>query len=374
MKYQETPARKYHSHRSERSHKRFQERLAELGATLLEDEWLGSQTRHRVICAAGHECSPRPTGVNAGQGVCRACAGNDPRVAEAAFRNRIAELGATLIEPIWLGCDRPHRVICANGHECNPSPGSVKQGQGICGACVGRSSSVAEAMFRARLGELGATLIEPAWLGGNVPHRVLCAKGHECTPRPSNVRLGHGICEACANRCARTAEAAFRSRLEELGAVLLEPKYLGGHRPHRIQCAAGHACSPRPSHVLYGHGVCRFCANKEWDSFYVVGNEDADLIKVGITNGAGRQRLTRHRRDGYTTVVRFLQDLPAGVAFSVETDVLATLRLAREKPVRGREYFPDHVTALVLDVVDHYPIPDPGRDERPPPRIGVGGL
>lgn len=359
MKYQETPSRKYHSHRSERSHKRFQARLEELGATLLEDKWLGSQTPHRVRCAAGHECSPKPNCVNGGQGVCRTCAGNDPRAAEAEFRDRLEELGATLIEPTWLGRARAHRVICVNGHECSPSPGSVKQGQGICNACVGKSSSVAESKFRARLAELGATLLESTWLGGNTPHRVICAKGHDCTPRPSNVRAGHGICEACANRCAKTAEASFRARLQELGAVLLEPKYLGGNTPHQVQCAAGHACSPRPNHVIYGHGVCRFCANKEWDTFYVLGNEEATLIKVGITNGAGRQRLTRHRRDGFTTTVRLLRNLPAGIAFGLETDVLAALRLARERPARGREYFPEHVAALVLDIVDHYPIPAP---------------
>lgn len=348
-----------YNHRSERSHKRFLARLNELGATLLEDRWLGCTTPHRVLCAAGHECTPRPSSVNGGQGVCRTCVGKDPQVALAAFQDRLAKLGATLVEPTWLGTDRPHRVICANGHECNPRPNSILRGQGVCLVCVGRSSVVAERNFRARLAELGATLLEPKWLGGNTPHRVLCANGHECTPRPSNAAQGHGICEACANRCTRTAEATFRARLEELGAVLLEPKYLGGNRPHRIQCAEGHACSPRPNHVIYGHGVCRFCANKEWDTFYVVGNETASLIKCGITNGAGRQRLTRHRRDGYSTVVRFLRDLPAGVAFAMETDVLAALRLAGEKPARGREYFPDHVTALVLDVVDHYPMPSP---------------
>lgn len=348
---------KYHSHRSERSHNRFLARLNELGATLLEDTWLGSQHPHRVICAAGHECSPRPAGVIGGQGVCLTCVGKNPRVSQAAFRDQLDKLGATLIEPTWLGTDRPHRVICASGHECSPRPNSVQRGQGVCLVCAGRSSIVAEEKFRARLVELGATLLESEWLGAGTPHRVICVNGHQCAPRPTNVRMGHGICEACANRCARTAEASFRVRLEEMGAVLLEPKYLGGSRPHRVRCAAGHECSPRPSHVLYGHGVCRFCANKEWDTFYLVANEDASLIKCGITNGAGRQRLTRHRRDGFTTVVRFLRDLPAGIAFALETDVLATLRLAGEKPVRGREYFPESVTALVLDVVDNYPIP-----------------
>lgn len=338
---------------------RFQGRLDELGATLLENEWLGYGVPHRVRCAAGHECSPRPSGVINGQGVCLTCAGKDPRMSEAAFRSRLAELGATLIEPTWLGVERPHRVICANGHDCSPRPHSVQQGQGICRTCAQRSPDASEAKFRARLEELGATLLEPRWLGANEPHRVLCSAGHECTPRPSNAQE-HGICEACARRCTRSAEAAFRARIEELGAVLLEPRWLGNDRSHRVLCAAGHTCYPRPAHVQQGHGVCRFCANKEWDTFYVVADNAAGLIKFGITNGTGRARLARHRRDGFTTVLRLLQGLSADTSVRLESDVLATLRLAREEPARGREYFPVHVVALVLDVVDHYPnIPRP---------------
>jgi hypothetical protein len=41
----------------------------------------------------------------------------------------------------------------------------------------------AEATFRARLAELGATLLEPIWRGNGTPHRVRCSAGHDCTPR-----------------------------------------------------------------------------------------------------------------------------------------------------------------------------------------------
>lgn len=338
---------------------RFQARLDELGATLLEDRWLGRDTPHRVRCAAGHECSPRPGGVIGGRGVCLTCGGKDPRQSEAAFRARLTELGATLVESTWLGVERPHRVLCANGHECSPRPHSVQGGQGICRSCAQRDPGQAEAKFRSRLDDLGATLLEPTWLGANEPHRVLCSAGHPCTPRPSNAQ-GHGICDVCARRCTRAAEAAFRARLKDLGAVLVEPTWLGNDRPHQVLCAAGHTCTPRPAHVQQGHGVCRFCANKEWDTFYLVADEEAGLVKFGITNGTGRARLARHRLDGFSTVVRLLTNLPPYIPIRLEADVLAALRLAREQPARGREYFPEHVTALVLDIVDHYPeIPRP---------------
>jgi hypothetical protein len=39
----------------------------------------------------------------------------------------------------------------------------------------------------------------------------------------------------------------------------------------------------------------------------------------------------------------------------MERDVIATLRLAGEQPIHGREYYGIHVLATVLDIVDNYP-------------------
>lgn len=101
--------------------------------------------------------------------------------------------------------------------------------------------------------------------------------------------------------------------------------------------------------------MCATCAGKTWDAFYVVTDDSAELLKFGITAGSGRRRLTEHRRAGFDTVHRFHAGLPDETALNLERDVRATLRLAGEEPVRGREYYPDRVTALVLDVVDNYP-------------------
>jgi hypothetical protein len=409
--------------RATRSMARFQARLDELGATLLEDTWLGCEAPHRVLCPVGHEWSLRPSSAFRGRGACLSCAGKDPRISEAEFRARLTEMGATLVEQVWLGVSRPHRAICVNGHECGPRPYAVLRGQGICVICAGLSPRVAEAKFRARLAELGATLLEPEWLGNGMPHRVRCKNGHECKPRPSNVaKPGRGVCRICAGKDSATAEAAFRSRLTELGATLLEPKWLGisaahrilcaaghesaprpgnvsqgrgicrrcaglssvdsqaafrravteagavlleptwrgVHQPHRIRCVVGHQSAPHPSHVQEGGGVCATCAGKAWDAFYVVADDEALLLKFGITTGTGKRRLSEHRRDGFATVHRFLSGLPDNVALSLEREVLSALRLAGEKPVRGREYYPARVNALVLDIVDHCPsVPRP---------------
>lgn len=404
--------------KSVRAEAAFRARLAELGATVLEPQWLGSGKPHRVRCAAGHECAPYPTHVRKGIGICRACAGNDPATAEAAFRARVQQLGGTVMEPEWLGSGKPHRVRCAVGHEGAPYPTHVARGIGICRVCAGRDSATAWATFRARVEQLGGTVLAPVWLGAKKPHRARCVAGHDCTPRPDVVRQGNGICRVCAGQDAATAEAAFRAgvaalggtvlgvyvgnktpvrarcaaghecrphpghiqqgggicrvcaghdpaaaeaefhaRVEALGGRVLEPAWLGAQELHRVRCAAGHEVTTRPNNVRSGQGICRHCAGKTWDVFYVVVNRTAGRIKFGISSGSGRPRLSKHRGHGYTEVLRLHVDLPDELAPAIERACIRDLARSRVRPVKGREYYRlDDALPIVLAVLDRHAV------------------
>jgi hypothetical protein len=93
-----------------------------------------------------------------------------------------------------------------------------------------------------------------------------------------------------------------------------------------------------------------------WDTFYVVTTDPLVRLKFGITSNDGRARLRTHRAAGYRAVVRLMTGLPGDAAPDLERAVLAALRLAGVAPVRGREYYDADAIALVLDVVDNYPI------------------
>lgn len=117
------------------------------------------------------------------------------------------------------------------------------------------------AKFRACLEDLGAELLEDRWLGSRVKHRVRCAEGHLCQPMPNNVISGFGPCKTCARVDPAESFAVFKARLDELGAQLVRDEWLGRHTPHAVICAEGHACTPRPGNVMSGGGVCGHCAN-----------------------------------------------------------------------------------------------------------------
>ena len=328
----------------------FRARLAELGATLLEPEWLGAIQNHHVRCAAGHDCQVRPHDVQRGQGGCRVCAGNDPMTAWAAFRARLDELGAQLLEPEWLGANRRHHVRCAEGHDRWARPHDVQQGEGICRVCTGRDPAAAEAGFRSRLAKLGAIPLYTEWRGADRKHRVRCAAGHDCWPAPGHVQQGKGICLVCVRHDPATAEANFRARLAELGATPRYTEWLGSDRPHRVRCPAGHDCQVRPASVGQGRGVCLTCAGKTWDVFYVVAHASEPRVKFGITSGDPRDRLSTHRRAGYISVFHLVTSLPGTVALDTETAVKSALTLAGEEPVHGREYFDISCLPLIIDV------------------------
>jgi hypothetical protein len=345
----------------------FRARLGELGAELLEP-YRTDRTPVRVRCAAGHERLASPRYVLKGGGVCRGCSRTDPANAEAAFRARAAELGIVILESQYLGARTPHRVLCVCGHESMVRPDDTRRGRGYCRACRPlapgavakrhRAASKAEAAFRARIAELGGELLEPTWLGNDKPHRARCAAGHECAPRWTNLSQGDGMCPTCAGHDPRAAEAAFRERLEQLGATLLEPVWLGANTPHSVWCAAGHYCTPTPGNVSRGQGICPQCAGKVWDVFYVVADRLGGRIKFGITSGDPRPRLGAHRADGYRERVLVLEGLPGTVAPEIERAAIAALALAGIKPLRGREHYGAEALAVVLDVADHYPHPE----------------
>lgn len=328
----------------------FRARLAELGATLLEPEWLGVHTKHRIRCRAGHEVSTTPGSIRHGYGPCRICARKDPAAAYAAFRKRLEELGATLLEPGWLGNHKPHRVMCRAGHACTPAPAMLHQkGRGICGICAGNSPAAAEARFRARLAECGAEMIGP-YRSNKTKVHVRCAAGHDCYPRPAGVLRGLGPCRTCAEKDPVAAEAAFRARLADLGAMPLYAEYLGNKVPHHVRCACGADCYPRPADVRAGDGICVKCARMAYTVFYVLGHESEPQVKFGISHRGGRRRLSNHRVDGFTVVHLLKTDLAPGVPRTAEKAVMSALALAGEKPVRGKEYFAESCLPLILDV------------------------
>lgn len=341
-------------HSSAASEAKFRARVRVLGGEPTYNKWLGADKGHRVRCALGHEGFPHPNSVNGGGGICRTCAGQNPAVVEQEFRRRIIELGGVPLFDVWLGNHTAHRARCPRGHECQPIPTVLQRGGGMCRTCVGQDPAAAEAWFKAKLAELGAVPLYSEWKGTGHPHLVRCSAGHECWPRPGGLRGGKGVCRTCGGRDSKASEAEFRERLASVGAAAMFDQWLGASSPHWVRCSAGHDCQPRPDNVKTGQGICARCSSGASTVFYVLGHAEKPVVKFGISSLDGRGRLSKHRSRGFSTIHRLVTGLAEGTPWQVENAVKSALFLAGQKPVQGKEYFDSCTLALILDVADSW--------------------
>jgi len=90
-----------------------------------------------LICVAGHACAPTPDNLKQGRGPCLTCTSQDPVVAEATFWSRVAARGGRRAPgAVYVNSSTKVPLICAAGHDCAPRPDSVNHGQGICDECA----------------------------------------------------------------------------------------------------------------------------------------------------------------------------------------------------------------------------------------------
>lgn len=172
----------------------FNARVAEQGATVV-GSYINAYTPVHVVCMVGHDCFPWPTSIQQNRGICRVCADRDPATTKTAVYARIAELGGRVVGP-YVDTATPVHIVCAAGHDCHPRPSGILQGQGLCRTCAGKNPSAAKAAFHSRIAEMGARVVG-RYINTNVPVHVVCAAGHDCYPWPTWVQQGGGICRRC---------------------------------------------------------------------------------------------------------------------------------------------------------------------------------
>jgi hypothetical protein len=329
----------------------FRESVRAEGGTVIETEWLGSEVPHRVVCSEGHQCSPRPHSIQKGQDICYKCGVSiKGELAWECFCAAIERLGGTVMETQWLGSGSPHHVTCLNGHECHPRPDNVRDGTGICKLC---NKLILWDEFCNGVETQGGTILELEYLGSSAPHRATCINGHECMPQPRNVKAGYGICRICGfkyrdNLRGELAWEEFKDAVNTMSGTVVERRWLGFQIPHRVICSEGHECSPRPNSIRSGHGVCRICAGSNPDTFYMVANDS--VVKIGIASNGGTARLRQHSYTGLTEVLRLWTNLDSPK--SLESSTLEYLRALEHTPIRGREYFRRELIPTILNYIE----------------------
>ncbi len=127
--------------------------------------------------------------------MCRICVNQDPETAKNNFYKNIEKLNGKVIGE-YKGKDIPVECICKDNHKCNPRPGCVQQGQGICLVCVNHDSNTAKNNFIKSIKQLGGKVIG-VYKNTHTSVECICKDGHECYPLPHSIQQGSGMCGIC---------------------------------------------------------------------------------------------------------------------------------------------------------------------------------
>jgi hypothetical protein len=240
-----------------KSIKTFYKKVNDLGGTII-GEYKGSDINVNCICSEGHSCNPRPGNINNGYGMCKACAGNDSETSKQNFYKNIETLGGTIIGE-YKDKGTPVDCICKEGHSCNPRPGYIRDGGGMCRICAGNDSETSKQNFYKNIETLGGTVIDE-YINTSTPVKCICKNGHTCFPDPNHIQQGRGMCRICAGNDSGTSKQNFFKNIETLGGTIIG-EYKGADTPVDCICSEGHPCNPRPSDIKQGHGMCKRCSN-----------------------------------------------------------------------------------------------------------------
>jgi hypothetical protein len=273
---------------------RFYKAAAEVGVEV-KGKYQGLKIPVSCICPKGHACSPRPASIQHGQGWCAACAGVDSKLAASTFYALAASVGIIVVGS-YINNSTPIECICLNGHTCYPRPNDVKRGVGWCGSCAKRSKKTAADNFYAFAKRDNVIVLED-YKGVHVPVACICASGHNCFPTPGSIRSGRGWCRACVKKDPITAETAFYVTAER-DKIKVKGIYSNATTPVECVCSLGHTCYPRPASIHNGNGWCQQCVNTFDRLYLTIGKFDGLWwAKVGVASN--ESRIKEHQRRGW---------------------------------------------------------------------------
>jgi hypothetical protein len=177
--------------------RRFVKRIEKLGGRVT-GEYTRNDIGVSCICKQGHICNPIPNSIRSGNGMCKICAKNDPKTSKINFITTIEEKLNGKVMGEYKGCDTPVACICKYRHICNPTPHSIQQGQGMCLICVKRDSETSKQNFINTIEVKFGGKVIGEYIKNNIPIECICKYGHNCNPTPHSIQQGQGMCNRCS--------------------------------------------------------------------------------------------------------------------------------------------------------------------------------
>jgi very-short-patch-repair endonuclease len=292
--------------------------------------YVNALTKMVFVCSEGHQREMLRSGFLNGNG-CAECTGHCPIAAAKKFHTALAEQGGRAIGK-YVGTHTQVECLCKHGHVCNIRPHHIVRGHGMCLKCANKCPEQAGANFEAAIVNMGGRLVGSYSSAFTTVH-CICQKEHPCNVLPHNIQQGYGMCLICANQSPIQAAGEFHETIKRLGGTVVG-KYMKSNVPVLCLCAQGHECSPQPTHIRRGQGMCRSCAPSSYGELTTT--KALDLLTLSFTPEF-RFKPDRKRFDFCIAACRLiiehdgLQHFRVGGWIDTEEDLLANQEIDRQK-------------------------------------------
>ncbi len=161
--------------------------------------------------------------------------------------------GGSCLSTVYVNGSTKLRWRCAEGHEWEAVPNSVKNDGSWCPVCSRnlRRSTIEEMQALAQ--ERKGVCLSTVYVNNGTKLRWRCVEGHEWDATPSKVENG---CQR-SPRCGIARRASTRSgTIEQMqvlakryGGQCLSTKYVGNHTKLRWRCSEGHEWEATPAYM-----------------------------------------------------------------------------------------------------------------------------
>jgi len=242
------------------------------GGQCLSAQFLGMHKPLRWKCAENHEWEAVPSSIFQGSW-CPHCAGIVPDTIEKM--QTIAQTkGGRCVSLIYTNANTRLTWQCADGHQWNAVPSSIKSGT-WCPVCAkhqvasqNRESALSIEEMREIAAARGGVCLSDSYTNAQGNLRWRCAKGHEWNAKPNSVKHHATWCPTCSGT-QKASLADLRSYATTKGGLCLATEYLSATRKIEWQCAEGHRWKDRWLELKKGRW-CALCEGRKTNKTYTI--------------------------------------------------------------------------------------------------------
>jgi len=233
-----------------------QEIAEKRGGKCLSENYRSNHKHLLWQCAEGHKWRATPAHIKQGEW-CPQCAGNVPLTLEE-MQKIAKEHGGECLSKIYINYYAKLLWKCAKGHQWKTAPANIKHGT-WCPQCGGNFPlSLEKIQIIAQ--ERGGKCLSNAYVNANTPLLWECAQGHQWEAIPSSVKNNRTWCPQCGGSFPLTIEE-MREIAQERGGQCLSETYINNQTLLLWECANKHQWKAIPSNVK-GGTWCPSCQNR----------------------------------------------------------------------------------------------------------------